>query len=122
MYTALSGGYAGIRAIIEIALCYGETYECNTFHDIPTKCFGFVGIASCLMFFFFTIAMFIDQVNMKIEDTSTIDSMKNKGLERKNKNKKSFAESLGGWTPWWFIPVPVGNDFSPESQLNHTYY
>ena len=77
MYTALASIYAGLRAGVEVALCFSsETYECNTFTSEISYIFGFVGVAICALFALFTAVMFFDQVHMKIEDTSTIDSMK----------------------------------------------
>lgn len=57
---------------------------------------------------------------MKYDDTSTIDimkksSVKDSGEFPKPKHKKSLVESLGGWTPWWFVPLPINADHSVES-------
>jgi len=116
MYTALSACYAGVRGIIEIGLCFSDDYVCNTYKALPWRIFGFAAFAMCGLFTLFTTIMFCDQVYMKYEDTSTIDSMKARAEKTTtSKPKKSLIEALGGWTPWWWIPVPMGTDHSVES-------
>lgn len=61
---------------------------------------------------------------MKYEDTSTIDQKQtNDGKKHENRNNgkqqknRTLISALGGYTFWWFIPIPIANDFCNESQL-----
>ena len=73
--------------------------------------------------------MFVDQLKMKFEETSTIDKLLNKKHRHSDSDQKtSLPKSLraavrvlGGWTFLWFVPIPVDNDFSVENQLNQDY-
>ena len=122
MYTGLAALYALVRGIIEFSLCYkNEDYECNTFTNYYWKAFAIISVIICSLFSMFTLTMFGDQVNMKLQDTSTIDSMKaakSRTELQKPKPDVGMIEALGGWTPLWWIPIPQNNDFSVELQLS----
>jgi palmitoyltransferase len=123
-YTGLSAFYAAVRGIIEFCLCLrDEDYECNTFTNNYSQSFAIGAIIVCGLFAMFTLTMFADQIHMKMQDTSTIDSMKAPKVRSElqiQREDMGLVEALGGWTALWWIPIPQNNDFSVELQLSRS--
>lgn len=122
LYTALAATFAAIRAVVEIIMCFSDDSKCFTFTNAVWKGFGIAVILLCVLFIFFTLVMLFDQIKMKYEDTSTIKNLQKDKLRlegqkvpESGKHSHSLLQALGGYTFWWFVPMPVNNDFSVEN-------
>lgn len=85
MYVMICSAWTVIRVAIAAYQCYQSDGLCDTFDEGIYGVITFIICALCGMFTFFTAAMFWDQVQMGIEETSTIDRMQ-KNRARSNKD------------------------------------
>lgn len=73
MYTALCGMYSFTRTLVEIILFFKDDSTCYTYQNALKKGLGMAGMCLCALFVCFTTCMFVDQIKMRFEETSTID-------------------------------------------------
>lgn len=74
-YTMLTGTYSMVRAIVAIVLCFTHDRTCLTYNNAAKLGVGIAIVCLVALFVLFTGAMFIDQVKMKLENTSTIERL-----------------------------------------------
>lgn len=60
LYTAISGSYSMIRALVSIGLCFSHPDTCYNYNSAITKGFGFVIVFIVFLFVCFTTVMFFD--------------------------------------------------------------
>ena len=70
-YTALASGWTVVRVAIAAVEC-GNDSDCDTFGGMLMALTVMVGFL-CIMFTFFCLIMFCDQLKMILDNTSTID-------------------------------------------------
>ena len=75
----MAATYSAVRALIEIALCLTNTETCFTYTNFTWIGIGITLVIMCTLFACFTLCMFTDQIRMRMEETSTIDT---KQIER----------------------------------------
>jgi len=75
-YTTITAGWTLVRVIVAAVTCSKET-DCVTF-DLGTTIMSVIVLILCAIFTLFCAIMFVDQVRMIIEDTSTIDRMQDR--------------------------------------------
>lgn len=74
-YTTLTGLYSSIRTLVEIVLCFTKKETCKTYDNVAKLGVGIAGVCLVSLFVLFSAAMFLDQVKMKLENTSTIERL-----------------------------------------------
>lgn len=71
LYVSVSAVYVTVRAIVIISYCFTE--DCIPFQSFVAKGVGIAACVICFMFALFTSVMFVDQIWMKYNATSTIE-------------------------------------------------
>ncbi len=71
----LTGLYSTVRAIVAIALCFTHDQTCLTYNNAAKLGVGIAVFCLVALFVIFTGAMFIDQVMINLEKTSTIERL-----------------------------------------------
>ena len=131
LYTMLTGLYVSVRAIVEIVVCFTDGLHCSSYNNAIKIGLGIAGICFMVLFVLFTSCMLVDQIKMKLENTSTIERLQqstNKVSQQKDNysnttqhSSKGLCELLREFRFRWLIPVNFGQDYSAESQLNLEY-
>ena len=131
LYTMLTGLYVSVRAIVEIVVCFTDGLHCPSYNNAIKIGLGIAGICFMVLFVLFTSCMLVDQIKMKLENTSTIERLQqstNKVSQQKDNysnttqhSSKGLCELLREFRFRWLIPVNFGQDYSAESQLNLEY-
>ena len=76
-YTMITGLYVSIRTVIEIVLCFTDGLNCYSYNNAIKIGVGIALLCFMVLFVLFTSCMLIDQIKMKLENTSTIERLQN---------------------------------------------
>ena len=120
-YTMLSSLFTVIAASVEAYECFGDQENCKTFTNLTINMIAIIIALISGLFMLFTVTMFVDQVQMIREETSTIDklqSAKQNLVVPEGGSKIGLIQGLGGWSWFFWVPYPVGVDLTPEGQLD----